>query len=200
MKTAPPAKGAPATKGTLALVDVKQVQQSCVVRKDGSVVAVVEVDGIGFDLLHPHEQDTILRAYQAALHALTFPIQIVLMPEPIDLTAEADRFAPPVGDPVLDAIGRNFADLIRGYARELERVTYLVVIPGPSVAAARERGQTVMQALAAVHPDLRPGWLDTDRLVSLLARAYGVPLPGALSAYLPQVDRVWGTPADPKGA
>jgi hypothetical protein len=193
---------APPVKGTQALVDVKQVQESCILRRDGSAVAVVEVDGIGFDLLHPTEQDVLLAAYQAALHVLTFPVQIVLMPEPIDLSAEADRFATPVGDPVLDVIGQQFADLIRGYAHALERVTYLLVIPGSSIPAARERGQTVIQALAAVHPDLRPGWVATDRLVSLLARAHGVPLPGPLSAYLPLVDRVWGTaPApDTKGA
>ena len=186
-------------KGTLALVDVKQVLQSCVIRTNGTVAAWVEVDGINFDLLHPAEQDTILVAYQAALHTIMTPIQILLLPEPIDLRDEVARLRQPTGDPLLDSVGQDFATLVSRYASGLERVTYLIVVPGGSVAEARERAQTFMGALAAVHQDLRPGFVETNRIVGLLSRAYGVPLPGPAHLYFPLVDRVWGTPAS-KGA
>lgn len=187
--------------GTGTLVTVRQVTQGCTVKTDNTVLAWVEVDGVGFDLLHPGEQDTILHAWQAVLHTLTFPLQIVLMPEPIDLDAEVARLAEPVGDPTLDAIGRDFAGLVQQHARHLERVTYLIVIPAESIDLARERGQTVINALSAVHPDLRPGFLDTDRILGLLATAFGVPLPGPAQVYFPAVDRIWGgEPAATKGA
>jgi hypothetical protein len=190
-KSTPDARSRKPT-GTGTLVTVRQVTQGCVIKTDNTVLAWVEVDGVGFDLLPPQEQDTILLAWQAVLHTLTFPMQIVLMPEPIDLQAEVTRLAAPVGDPILDAIGRDFAALVQQHARHLERVTYLLVIPAPSIDLARERGQTVINALATVHPDLRPGFVDTDRILGLLATAFGVPLPGPARVYFPAVDRLWG--------
>lgn len=200
-KAAPARRNPSIPQGTLALVDVKQIIQSCVVRANGTVAAWVEVDGINFDLLHPGEQDMILLAYQAALHTILTPIQIVLMPEPIDLRDEVDRLRRPTGDPLLDAVGQDFAALVARYTSNLERITYLIVVPGASVAEARERAQTFMGALADVHPDLRPGFVDTNRIIALLSLAYGVPVPGPAHTYFPMVDRIWGTAPDAeKGA
>jgi len=192
-KPAKPATRPPA-RGTGDLVPIRQVTQGCLVKTDNTVLAWIEVDGVAFDLLHPQEQDAILYGYQGALHVLQFPVQIVLLPEPIDLGQEVERLARPVGDPTLDAIGRDFAALVQRHARHLERVTYLIVVPAESIALARERGQTVINALAAVHPDLRPGFCTTDRILGLLAAAYGVPLPGPAHHYFPAVDRLWGQP------
>lgn len=193
----------PAPKTTSHLVTVREVTQSCVVRTDGQVLAWVEVDGVGsFDLLHDYEQDAVLNVYRSVLYTLTFPIQIVLLPEPVDLSAEAARFAQPTGDELLDAVGRDFAALVRQHTEHLERVTYLIVVPAPSIALARERAQTLINALTPVHHDLRPGFVDTDRIMSLLAQAYGVPLPGPARVYVRAIDRLWNgtlpTPTPPK--
>lgn len=179
-------------KSTAHLVSVREVTQSCVVRTDGQVLAWVEVDGVGsFDLLHDYEQDALLNVYRSALYTLTFPIQIVLLPEPVDLSAEVARLAEPTGDDLLDAVGRDFSELVRQHTERLERVTYLIIVPAPSIALARERAQTLINTLSPVHHDLRPGFVDTDRIMSLLAQAYGVPLPGPARVYVRAIDRLW---------
>lgn len=199
-KPAKASKASAPAKTTGRIVTVREVTQSCVIRTDGQVLAWVEVDGVGaFDLLHDDEKDGILHTYRSALYTLAFPIQIVLLPEPVDLGAEVMRLAEPTGDDFLDAVSQDFADLVRQHAQRLERVTYLVIVPAPSIALARERAQTVISALAPVHPDLRPGLVDTSRIVSLLAQAYGVPLPGPARVYVRAIDRLWNRtlPAPP---
>lgn len=194
-------KAAPApAKTTSALVAIREVTQSCVVRTDGQVVALVEVDGVsGFDLLHEQEKDHILSIFKSALYVLSFPIQIVLMPEPVDLSPEVVRLASPTGDKFLDSVGRDFSEMVRQHTAHLERVTYLIAIPATSIALARERAQTLIAALSPVHPDLRPGFIDTDRIVSLLSQAYGVPLPGPARVYVRAIDKLWnGTLLPPK--
>jgi hypothetical protein len=180
---------------TASLVDVDRVVDGCCYLYDGTFCYFVEVDGIGFDLLRPEEQDTILLQYQSAIHTLTAPVVVVQLTEPLDLGPEIERYARP--DPRLDPawqdVSQAFAEMLVAESPFVERVVYLYVVGGPSVGEAFDRAQSLARALQPVHPDLHPRVVrDTDRVVALLHQAYaGERLPAPAHQYFPLIDRIW---------
>jgi len=188
--TAPPQK---ASKAGRRLVAVDHVEDGLIYRTDHTVVGVVEVSGLPFDMLQPQEQDLILEQYRSALHALTFPIAIHILSERLDLSPEIGRFrqrTPAIYQDVDPAHAHRWADIAQGYANllsdytsYLDRIVYWVAIPAASPSQAHERAGTVKNLLNPVHPDLLPFIPDRNRILGLLATAYGHPLPAPPAAY-----------------
>ncbi len=195
------ARKTPAPKVSKAgrrLVAVDHVEDGLIYRTDHTVVGVVEVFGLPFDMLKPDEQDLILMQFRAMLHALTFPIAMHILNEQLDLSPEIGRFRQHTPDTYQDVdpahagqwaeIAQGYADLVSTYTGYLDRTVYWVVAPSASPAQALERGRTLQSLLQPVHSDLNPFIPDRDRILGLLATAYGHPLPGAPEIYAGPLD------------
>ena len=63
---------------SLDLVNIKEIRNSTVILKDGSMRQVVMVGGVNFALKSDTEQNIITQAYQNFLNGIDFPLQIVV--------------------------------------------------------------------------------------------------------------------------
>jgi type IV secretory pathway VirB4 component len=63
---------------SLDLVDIKEIKQSTVIIKDGSLRQVIMVGGVNFSLKSEMEQNIITQGYQTFLNGIDFPLQILI--------------------------------------------------------------------------------------------------------------------------
>lgn len=63
---------------SLDLVDIKEIKQSTVTVKDGSLRQVIMVGGVNFSLKSETEQNIITQGYQTFLNSIDFPLQILI--------------------------------------------------------------------------------------------------------------------------
>lgn len=70
------------TQNTLQIAEVRD---GIVIMNDGTFRAVVMCKAINFDLMSPQEREAVEFTYQGFLNSLTFPIQIFMRSEKVDL-------------------------------------------------------------------------------------------------------------------
>lgn len=186
---AKPSTTKPDSRTTHSVLPIRRVDGALIERTDivGFSVLIV-VQGILFDLLSPQEKDDILLRYQQALHMLNTPIQIVMQSIPVRIDAEIDRYrqvrAQYPGDR-LPQLAQAIAAQMEAATQELEQPLYLYVATGATEAQARREADTLMHALASVHPDLRPRQPDTEETLQLLAQCFGHDFTAPASVYMP---------------
>lgn len=124
--------------------------------------AVVEADAVNFALRTPAEQEALVGAFAAWLHALDGPAQILVRAEHTDLLQLADQIAagaPSLPDPGLEAAAREHAAFLTdlGGARDLLRRQVLVCLRDPARTGSVHRwADQAAQALAAAEVTARP--------------------------------------------
>jgi hypothetical protein len=124
--------------------------------------AVVEADTVNFALRTPAEQEALVGAFAAWLHALDGPAQILVRAEHADLHQLADQLtvdAPSLPDPGLEAAAREHAAYLTdlGGARDLLRRQVLVCLRDPARTGTVHRwADQAAQALAAAEVSARP--------------------------------------------
>lgn len=181
------------SKAQRKLVAVDHVEDGLIYRTDGMVVGLVEVAGIPFDMMQEQEQDQVLTQYRSFLHMLTFPVALHILSERWDLTPEIARFSQRTAEDyaTVDAahadlwaqINAGYADLLSAYTQFLDRVVYWIAAPAPNPSQAHDHARAISAAITTVHEDAQPFRPSRDRILSLLATAYGHPLPAPASAY-----------------
>ncbi len=67
-------------------IPIKTIRDNLVVLKDLSVVMILWVGAINFDLLSEEEQEAVIFAYSGLLNSLSFPIQIYIHSQKKDLS------------------------------------------------------------------------------------------------------------------
>ncbi len=67
-------------------IPLKTIQNNLVILKDMSVVMIIWVGAINFDLLSEEEQEAVIFAYSGLLNSLSFPIQIYIHSQKKDLS------------------------------------------------------------------------------------------------------------------
>ncbi|MBX4211442.1 MAG: hypothetical protein KW806_01450 [Candidatus Yanofskybacteria bacterium] len=75
-----------ATTGTKQLIDIKEVRDSVLVMRNGSLRMVIEVSAINFELRSEEEQTAILQNFQRFLNSIDFPVQIVVNSRRFDIS------------------------------------------------------------------------------------------------------------------
>lgn len=63
---------------SLDLVDIKEIKESAVIMKDGSIHQIIMVGGLNFALKSEDEQAIITQGYQNFLNSIAFPLQIII--------------------------------------------------------------------------------------------------------------------------
>ena len=67
-------------------LDIADIQKNTVILTNGNAAYVLETNAINFDLLSMMEQDAAIAAYSSLLNSLTFPIQIIVQSQRLDIS------------------------------------------------------------------------------------------------------------------
>ncbi|MEX1059208.1 MAG: TraC family protein [Candidatus Saccharimonadales bacterium] len=84
-QTTPAVKSSSNPNSTQNTLQIAEVRDGIVIMSDGTYRAVVMCKAINFDLMSPQEREAVEFAYQGFLNSLTFPIQIFMRSEKVDL-------------------------------------------------------------------------------------------------------------------
>lgn len=76
----------PKSKSTQQHLDIEDIRDDLVILKNGVVAVVLETTSINFDLLADREQDVRILTFAGLLNSLTFPIQILIRTQQVDIS------------------------------------------------------------------------------------------------------------------
>src|SRR5258708_5940879 len=111
--------------------------------------AVLEVAPINLALKAEDEQEAIIERFAALIRSLSYPLQVLVRNQRLDLSPYLERLlSPPVrsrpSTPTWFALASSLADLLRRIAAErtlIERHVYLIVPADPHASRPRHRGR-----------------------------------------------------------
>ncbi len=76
---------------TQNMLEIAEIRDGIVIMNDGSFRCVLMVKSINFDLMSQQEQEAVEFAYQGFLNSLTFPIQVFIRTQRIDMQPYIDK-------------------------------------------------------------------------------------------------------------
>jgi len=89
-----PAKPAPKnTNSTQSTLQLSELRDGMVIMLDGSFRAVIACKSINFDLMSDREREGIEYSYQNFLNSLTFPVQILVRSQRVDIGPYIEKLA-----------------------------------------------------------------------------------------------------------
>jgi len=99
-------------------LDIEDIRDDFVVLKTGGVTAVLEVGAVNFDLLSEREQDAMIEAYSSLLNSLSFPIQVVVRSQKLDISSYLARLKEVEEEQESGAL-RKHIQLYYGFVKDL---------------------------------------------------------------------------------
>ena len=119
-------------------LEIAELREGMVVMRDGSFRAVIACKSINFDLMSAREREGVEYSYQSFLNALTFPIQILVRSQRVDIEPYLNKLAEIqvaqdnmlLGDLMEDYI--NFIDSLSRSANIMDKSFFIVVPYYPS--------------------------------------------------------------------
>lgn len=128
----PPAKKNPNSSQNALLIS--ELRENMVIMSDGSFRAVVTCKSINFDLMSSREREGVEYAYQSFLNSLTFPMQILVRSQRVDIAPYLDRLEGMrrgQDNMLLGVLMDNYIDFIDRLAAEANIMdkSFFVVVP-----------------------------------------------------------------------
>ncbi|MDO8336603.1 MAG: hypothetical protein Q7T74_07585 [Candidatus Saccharibacteria bacterium] len=113
---------------------ISELRDNMVIMGDGSFRAVVTCKSINFDLMSAREREGIEYAYQSFLNSLTFPVQILVRSQRVDIAPYLDRLDKMrrgQDNMLLGVLMDNYIDFIDQLAQEANIMdkSFFMVIP-----------------------------------------------------------------------
>src|SRR2546429_3744789 len=110
--------------------------------------AMLEVAPINLSLKAEDEQEAIIERFGALIRSLSYPLQVLVRNQRLDLLPYIERLLAPPGagrlsTPTWFALASSLADLLRRIAAErtlIERHVYLIIPADPHAGRPRDRG------------------------------------------------------------
>lgn len=81
------------TASTQQHLDIEDIRDDIVILKNGNAVVVLQTNAVNFDLLSEREQDAMIFAYAALLNSLTYPIQVLVRSNKVDISSYLNLLA-----------------------------------------------------------------------------------------------------------
>ncbi len=112
---------------------ISEIRENMVIMSDGSFRAVITCKSINFDLMSSREREGVEYAYQSFLNSLTFPIQILIRSQRVDIAPYLDRLDKMrrgQDNMLLGVLMDNYIDFIDQLAQEaniMDKSFFLVV-------------------------------------------------------------------------
>ena len=95
----------PIKSSTQRFIEVEDIYDDILLMKDFSASVVIEVGAVNFWLLAAEEQNSIIYAYAGLLNSLSFPVQILILSNKMDISSYLDYLN--------NKIDKTQSDLIR---------------------------------------------------------------------------------------
>jgi hypothetical protein len=121
-------------KATQDFVPIKEIRDSVIVLKDGSMRSILMVSSLNFALKSPDEQQGIISQFQNFLNSLDFSIQISIQSRELDIrpyiSLLEERYKNELGDLMKIQI-REYIQFVRSFVEQSSIMTksFFVVIP-----------------------------------------------------------------------
>lgn len=178
---------------TTKVFPVRDIVDGAIQLSDHSWTNVIHVQGIMFDWLALDEQDAIIQRYQAFLHTLQAPIQVVAFTEPVlldddiaylhELTQAYRRQGTP-SEKQLYQFGTAQQQFLAQHTQTLERVVYVLAQHGQTRDQVWNLADSTIRNLSMVHPDLQPQLMPAEAIATMWARISQVPWSVPLDHYI----------------
>jgi len=84
-------KNAKAKTPTQQYIDIAEIHDDVVIMKDNTLVAVLLVASINFDLKSAEEQNAIIQGYISFINSLSFPVQIVIQSRRLNIASYLEK-------------------------------------------------------------------------------------------------------------
>ncbi len=116
------------------LVMVREIRDNVLVLRDGSLRAILMVNGLNFALRSETEQNIITAGYQNFLNTIDFALQIIIHSRRINISkylAKLESFERNEPSPLLRNQNAEYRAFIRGFVEKnaIMEKTFLVVVP-----------------------------------------------------------------------
>ncbi len=113
---------------------ISELRDNMVIMSDGSFRAVITCKSINFDLMSSREREGVEYAYQSFLNSLTFPIQILIRSQRVDIAPYIDKLESirrGQDNMLLGVLMDNYIDFIDRLSEEANIMdkSFYVVIP-----------------------------------------------------------------------
>jgi len=95
----------PVKSTTQSFVEIEEIKDDILLRKDASASLVIEVGAVNFWLLSQEEQSSIVYAYASFLNSLSFPVQILILSKRMDISMYLDY--------INDVIKKQHSELVK---------------------------------------------------------------------------------------
>lgn len=125
------------------MVGITDIEADVAVLTDDRFRSVVEVNSLNFALLSDVEQESVVASYSSGLNSLTFPIQILIRIQPVDIelhVVELEQQLKREASGKLLELGRDYLAYIRRLSRSrtlLDRKFFVVIPAGEDEALAQ---------------------------------------------------------------
>ena len=128
----PQAKRNPNTAQNMLLLS--ELRDNMVIMSDGSFRAVITCKSINFDLMSSSEREGVEYAYQSFLNSLTFPVQILIRSQRVDIAPYLDRLETirkGLDNMLLGVLMDNYIDFMDRLAAEANIMdkSFFVIVP-----------------------------------------------------------------------
>lgn len=119
---------------TQDLVDIKEIHDSAVIMKNGSIRQIVMVSGVNFSLKSETEQNIVTSGYQSFLNGIDFSLQIVIHSRKVNIEKYLEnlaRYSEKETSPLLQNQAEEYREFIRGFVQKnaIMEKSFLVVVP-----------------------------------------------------------------------
>lgn len=168
---APPAdkdkKKATSTQNSLLL---SELRESMVIMHDGSFRAVIACKSINFDLMSAREREAVEYSYQNFLNALTFPAQIFIRSQRVDIGPYLDRLEDirkSQDNMLLNVLTDdyiNFVDVLAQEANIMDKSFFIIVpyYPTADLAKMADQGKNLFKSFGKAKSKNNVTSIDTE--------------------------------------
>lgn len=113
---------------------ISELRDNMVIMGDGSFRTIITSKSINFDLMSPREREGVEYAYQSFINALTFPIQVLIRSQRVDIAPYLNRLENTrraQDNMLLGVLMDNYIDFIDQLAQEANIMdkSFFVVVP-----------------------------------------------------------------------
>lgn len=113
---------------------ISELRDNMVIMSDGSFRSVITSKSINFDLMSPREREGVEYAYQSFVNALTFPVQVLVRSQRVDIAPYINRLENTrraQDNMLLGVLMDNYIDFIDQLAQEANIMdkSFFVVVP-----------------------------------------------------------------------
>jgi len=166
----------PIKSSTQHFVEIEDIRDDILLMKDFSACVVIEVGAVNFWLLAAEEQNSIIYAYAGLLNSLSFPVQILILSNKMDISSYMDYLNNQIEKTKNDLIKQrliNYSNFIKTVVKKntvLEKRFFFIVPFSPlelGVAGANTGSLNKEYVIARAKTSLYP---KRDHLIRLLSK------------------------------